>query len=1010
MKQLGIGTVLILMLLMCAIFPMAATDEPRVALVIGNSEYKYASLLTNPVNDATDVGMALRSIGFDTTIVLDADIGEMEDKVLTFTEKLRRDPESAGIFYYAGHAVQSSGINYLLPIDANIHNEYELRRKALSAQEILDYISEAHNSFNMVVLDACRDNPFAGSFRSTQRGLAGTAAAPPETLVVYATDAGNVATDGEGRNSPFTEAFLANVTQPGIDVEIMVRNVMAEVQQKTNQQQRPWKYSSLTSAFQLVPKVTDDLKPVLVATEYTVIFDTQGGVASEPLNKKVPFNSNYGTLPEVRRIGYTFEGWWTGKGGTGTQINAQTMMTRTEDHFLYAKWIKVSYTITYYLDGGTNSISNPATYTIESPTINLQNPKRIGYRFSGWYADDSFAVEVTEIPSSSSGTKNLYAKWVKVGDMWWIATVEPEVIATVDDPEVIVIVEDMKGIEHKIRVESEVIVDDPVVIETVAQVEIVITDPKAIVKTPISSFTYTTINNNEIKITDFIGSETEVIIPDNIKGKPVTSIGDHAFGWSGSSITSITIPDSIITIGDSAFSECTSLTDITIPSNVTSIGGSAFYSCYNLTSINVDVSNTSYVSVDGVLFDYSKTTIITVPAGFETEIYDIPTSVTTIGEYAFARCTNLTDITIPGNVASIGDSAFSNCTSLTSINVDVSNTSYVSVDGVLFDYSKTTIITFPAGFETEIYDIPTSVTTIGERAFSGCWRLTSITIPNSVTMIGDSAFNHCYNLTDITIPDSVISIGVSAFLYCRILTSITIPDSVTSIGNLAFFYCESLTSITIPDSVTSIGHSVFMSSDSLTDIYCEASSKPAGWDSDWDNGCSATVTWGYTDEVESKSPELESDSVVSSEKSNQSSQAIESAPSIIIMEEPANIKTSNLDSEKSNQSPWAIEFALSTVGSLNNFVGFGGYISVQLRFSDFFASGLWGGVIVSDAVPLFGVKFIFGEQNSYKISLNAGFPPSIGLYISDFYIEYVPWFLVTGPGYHGLSIGYVLNF
>ena len=257
MKPIKKLLVLLILLLWMVAAVVSAQESQRYALIIGNGEYEYTTRLTNPVNDATDVGVVLRSIGFNTTVVLDADIGKMEDEVFTFAEKLRRDPNSAGIFYYAGHAVQYSGVNYLLPVDADIHSENELRRKALSAQEILDYISEAQNSFNMVVLDACRDNPFAGSFRSIQRGLAVTAAAPPETLVVYATDAGNVANDGEGRNSPFTEAFLANVMQPGIDVELMIRNVMAEVQQKTNKQQRPWKYSSLTSAFQLVPDLLE---------------------------------------------------------------------------------------------------------------------------------------------------------------------------------------------------------------------------------------------------------------------------------------------------------------------------------------------------------------------------------------------------------------------------------------------------------------------------------------------------------------------------------------------------------------------------------------------------------------------------------------------------------------------------------------------------------------------------------------------------------------------------------
>ena len=248
----------ILMVLLLFILISSVQAEARHALVIGNGNYEHTTPLRNPVNDAADVARALEHIGFSTTVVLDANVMEMEDAVLAFTEDLRSTLGSAGIFYYAGHAVQSGGVNYLLPIDADIRSESELRRKTISTQEILEQLSDVRNGFNMVVLDACRDNPFAGSFRTTQRGLAVTTSAPPETLVVYATEAGGVASDGDGdgRNSPFTSAFLKHVGTAGVDVEIMIRDVMGEVQRSTEQKQRPWKYSSLTTSFQLVPRAT----------------------------------------------------------------------------------------------------------------------------------------------------------------------------------------------------------------------------------------------------------------------------------------------------------------------------------------------------------------------------------------------------------------------------------------------------------------------------------------------------------------------------------------------------------------------------------------------------------------------------------------------------------------------------------------------------------------------------------------------------------------------------------
>jgi len=142
--------------------------------------------------------------------------------------------------------------------------------------------------------------------------------------------------------------------------------------------------------------------------------------------------------------------------------------------------------------------------------------------------------------------------------------------------------------------------------------------------------------------------------------------------------------------------------------------------------------------------------------------------------------------------------------------------------------------------------IPNSVTSIGDYAFFSCDGLTSITIPNSVTSIGDHAFQGCDGLASITIPSSVTSIGDYAFYYCDGLTSITIGNSVTSIGDYAFYSCNGLTSITIPNSVTSIGPSVFSYCTNLKTINCRASSKPSGWDNNW-NGSDATVVWGYTE-------------------------------------------------------------------------------------------------------------------------------------------------------------------
>ncbi|MEE1003139.1 MAG: leucine-rich repeat domain-containing protein [Acutalibacteraceae bacterium] len=292
-------------------------------------------------------------------------------------------------------------------------------------------------------------------------------------------------------------------------------------------------------------------------------------------------------------------------------------------------------------------------------------------------------------------------------------------------------------------------------------------------------FKYKKLDDDTVEITGYIGEPTTLEIPAEIDGKSVTSIGD----W--------------------AFSDCTSLTSVTIPNSVTSIGSSAFDSCTLLTSINVDESNSNYCDIDGVLFNKDKTTILAYPNGKATT-YSLPDSVTSIGDRAFSNCTALKSVTIGNGVTSIGDRAFERCTSLTSITIPDSVT---SIDYCAFEIcTSLTSVT-----------IGNSVTSIGIGAFRYCESLTSITIPNSVTSIGDNAFT-LTALKSIIIPDSVTSIGSLAFQSCNSLTSITIGNGITGINNCTFYCCSSLTSVTIPDSVTSIGYEAFEGCSSLTNV------------------------------------------------------------------------------------------------------------------------------------------------------------------------------------------------
>lgn len=215
------------------------------------------------------------------------------------------------------------------------------------------------------------------------------------------------------------------------------------------------------------------------------------------------------------------------------------------------------------------------------------------------------------------------------------------------------------------------------------------------------------------------------------------------------------------------------------------------------------------VKYNGKLFTVTSIGEYAFEGCFDLTSATIPNSVTSIGEYAFSGCQSLTSITIPSSITSIGTGAFCKCKGLNSINVDNNNKYYVSIDGILFTKDKTTILCYPAKITDTTYVIPNSVKTIGYYAFDYCSNLTLITIPNSVTSIGGGAFFHCSGFTSVTIPNSVTSIGYSAFQGCSGLTSVTIGNSVTSIGGWAFEGCSDLTSITIPNSVTSIGEYAF---------------------------------------------------------------------------------------------------------------------------------------------------------------------------------------------------------
>ena len=228
----------------------AAAQEQRIALVIGNSQYKEAPLL-NPVNDARAIARALTRSGFK--VVLKENIGraEMQVAVREFGDALKAG--GVGLFYFAGHGVQVKGRNFLIPVDAIIEREDEVAYNSLDANQVLDKMETASNRLNIVILDACRNNPFARSFRSSGAGLA-QMEAPAGTFIAFATAPGSIASDGKGENGLYTQHLLRAMLRPGLKIEDVFKNVRTGVRRDSQGRQVPWENTSLEGDFIFVPK------------------------------------------------------------------------------------------------------------------------------------------------------------------------------------------------------------------------------------------------------------------------------------------------------------------------------------------------------------------------------------------------------------------------------------------------------------------------------------------------------------------------------------------------------------------------------------------------------------------------------------------------------------------------------------------------------------------------------------------------------------------------------------
>jgi hypothetical protein len=230
--------------------------EKRLALVIGNANYVNSTTLLNPVNDAKAIAVALREVGFTVLMYLNSDLKAMKKALNEFGEKLQ--DFTVGLFYYAGHGMQVNGNNYLIPVDASLKVEQDVEYDCVNSGQLLGKMEAAGTTTNIVILDACRDNPFERSWATRSAGQAGKGLAfmdaPSGSIIAYATSPGRTASDGTGKNGLYTSALLQFIKIPNLTLLEFFQNVRAEVEKKSNRAQTPWEATSLKGNFFFVIK------------------------------------------------------------------------------------------------------------------------------------------------------------------------------------------------------------------------------------------------------------------------------------------------------------------------------------------------------------------------------------------------------------------------------------------------------------------------------------------------------------------------------------------------------------------------------------------------------------------------------------------------------------------------------------------------------------------------------------------------------------------------------------
>jgi uncharacterized caspase-like protein len=254
--------------------PGEAAEMRRMALLVGNADYVFAPL-KNPLNDANDLGASLAAIGFETTVLENPGFEQFRDAIRSFYDEVGKDPNTLSVFYYAGHAVQMNNVNYLIAVDSKIVDQQTLIDSSISINDLLRDMQQTRNQQNLIILDACRDNPFraldAGNdsrgiavvaleVRDLRQGLA-PARAPAGTMIAYATEPGGVAEDGKGKNGTYTLYLLAHLTEQR-PVEEVFKLVRKDVVKASGGEQIPWEHSSLSKSVYFYPPRNEEIPEI----------------------------------------------------------------------------------------------------------------------------------------------------------------------------------------------------------------------------------------------------------------------------------------------------------------------------------------------------------------------------------------------------------------------------------------------------------------------------------------------------------------------------------------------------------------------------------------------------------------------------------------------------------------------------------------------------------------------------------------------------------------------------